>query len=386
MIALRPIAALWLVALLGSPVVLASSFAGPRPSGVPGRIAVFPAVLYTDGLVDATLVDEEIRSGLERQGLSLISYEEQEVFFDRNRVRWIGGVDRSLARALREEEGVGAVFLPTFHLLDEFMMPRVGLTGRLVTADDDPRILWMDTVVLAGDDHPGAFELHVIRDPDALTRKAVGELLDSLRAHLDPTKDEKGSGRPARRHRPRELWIAEDAFVGAGGTVRVAVVPFTNQTGRRHAGDMVQILLVEAMVSDPSIEVIEPGVTRQFLLDRRIIPARGVSLPQADSFREALEADWVVSGNVFEFEDGAAGTIPPARAAFSITGIDARSRTVAVTAFSGGGGRDGVILFDRGRIRSASAVASALAEAFVHEVTGESARRRRTGSGQSPGP
>lgn len=343
------------------------------PSRVEGRVALFPLANFSGILVDAGPVEARLRRALSAAGLELVPSEGLEALFERHRVRHTAGVDRDLARALREEARVSAVLLTSLDLLDEGVTPRAALSARLITAEDDPAVLWMDFVDLVGDDRPGAFGLGVIREPDVLASNAVSELADGLRKYLeDPTRS-GSTGRAARRHRPRTLWVSPDATRGRD-PVRVAVVPFTNVTDRRQAGDLVQLLLVRALASEPEVRVLEPGVVRRFLLDRRIIPARGVSLAQADSFREALRVDWVVSGNVLGFEDGGGGGVPPARAAFSVTVLDARRREVVASAFSGAGGSDGLVLFGHGRIRTASGVAKELASSVVREILASSPR------------
>jgi TolB-like protein/NOL1/NOP2/fmu family ribosome biogenesis protein len=141
---------------------------------------------------------EEIRQSivmrLEAQGF-VIDEEAVRQTLDRHRVRYLGGLDLTVSRALQEEAGVDAVLITSLELYSELFPPRIALLSRLVSTGPGPEILWSDSVGLAGDDAPGLLGLGLINDPKVLREKAVGVLTGSLDAFFSGRKIDAKGGR-----------------------------------------------------------------------------------------------------------------------------------------------------------------------------------------------
>jgi len=149
------------------------------------RIAVLPA----ENLSGKPAPLKELRQALVRKvsGLrtAVLGEQELEQFMTRHRLRYTGGIDTVMAQALKEEARADAVLITALELYEESAPPKIALSSRLVTTEAMPRILWMETVAMSGDDTRKAFGLGIIENPRTLQDKAVSALLDSLALFLD---------------------------------------------------------------------------------------------------------------------------------------------------------------------------------------------------------
>ena len=89
------------------------------------------------------------------------------------RVRYVGGIERVVAEALKKETGTEGVLITSLELYSDMNPPKMAMVSRLVSTGDKPVILWIDGVGLAGDDSPGILELGLIKDPKVLMEKAL---------------------------------------------------------------------------------------------------------------------------------------------------------------------------------------------------------------------
>ncbi len=338
----------------------------------PAPLALFPVANLAGPEAPVEEIESAFRAALFDAGVPLLDADAIEAFAVRHRIRYTAGLTRTVAPALREDTGAPAAILTSIELWDPRDPPRIALSSRLVSAEREPRILWIDAVALAGDDRHGIFGLRLVQEPEVLLAEASRRLAASLAAHLSGAPPEEAD-RVARRYRPRRAFLAVERPGERLPRPRIAVVPLTDLTGKVRAGEIVALRLVRELARRPDLDVVEPGVVRQALLDTRTIPARGVSLPQADLLRQFLRADLVVSGNVFVFSDGIHGVVAP-EVEFSAVALDTAKRTVAWTLFSGAAGDDGVQLFERGRVRTGSGLTTLLARGVVVEVFGRRAR------------
>src|SRR3989338_3723469 len=118
------------------------------------------------------------------QELNVLSEEALESFMAKHRLRNTGGIDKKTAEVFEQETGVKAVLLTTLELFEDNPPPKIALTSRLVSADSNPKILWMDGVGIAGDDSPGILGLGLINSPEKLREKALQILSKSLTGYL----------------------------------------------------------------------------------------------------------------------------------------------------------------------------------------------------------
>jgi hypothetical protein len=255
----------------------------------------------------------------------------------------------------------------------------------------------MDSAAASGDEKPGFLGLGLIDDVMVLENRIVGRLADSLASALSqeapPAATEEGSSGP-RRFRPRTLYRAgpgdllaplpaAPATEAENGPpapspdrVRIAVLPFANDSTTKNAGDLLTLQMVRHAWTSPGVEVIEPGVVRDALLRAHLIQEEGLSLPQADLVRLLLEADQVLFGEVTVYVEAWAGS-PEPEVDFSARALSTRTRQVACAAISHGRGDDGAWFFGLRRVPTAHELASLLTRGFVDGclVPGEEARR-----------
>lgn len=340
--------------ILASAAILAIAGAAPA-AGAEGRVALLPVTNLTGRTLDAAPIEAALRSACAARGAALLPPADLRAFMDRHRVRWTGGIDRELGAALRDEEGVDAVVVVAVERWAATDPPEIGWSARLVSTDHDLRILAVADAGSNGEDHPGFLRLSVVHDPAVLLARAAAATAESLFG--DGARD----GRAERRFRPRMVFSAI-----ADGTSRpiprIAVLPFTNRTGRRNAGELVALHLVNRLADRGDVEVVEPGLVRTVLLKLRLIPAGGISYAQSDVLRETLGADYLVNGDVLDYADGVGEGAPPT-VDFTVQLLDTAARRVVWSSFSHNTGTDRVWFFDRGHLRSAAALGSAMAEA-----------------------
>jgi hypothetical protein len=98
-----------------------------------------------------------------------------------------------------------------------------------------------------------------------------------------------------------------------------------------------------------------------------VIPEGGIPYAQAELLRETLGADLVLMGEVLDYSDADVDGPPPI-VDFTVQALDAAHRRVAWSAFSHSTGTDGVWFFERGRLRTAHALAAAMARSAVEAL------------------
>jgi hypothetical protein len=328
-------------------------------------IAAFPLRNLTGAVLATRDLDRAVRLAFEVRGAPI--YDDQLLggFFRRHRVRWVGGISRPVSAALLDEASVRAALFTSLELVDDDEPPKVALTARLVQTGPEPRILWMDSVALTGDERPGALGLGEILDPYLLRAEAMSRLARVLADFLYPDDALFGPSKEKleRRFAPREAHLARWRS-GGDGVGRVAVVPFLNESGRPFADEILALQIVRHLAGREGVEVVEPGVVREAMLAGRIIQEDGVSLPQLEELRVRVGADLVVTGSVQEYvELGGRGAVP--RVSFSVRALYTGGREMVWSSHSSATGSDRVYWFSAGRIRNAHTLASRMSAAVV---------------------
>ncbi len=332
----------------------------PAPGGKP-RIAVFPV----ENLAGKVIPSREIRTllieKLKGHGIGILDDASLDAVMTKNRIRYTAGVDRGIAKALKEDTGVEAILIPSVELYDELAPPKVAMFCRLVSTGDNPVVLWIDGTGMAGDDSPGILELGLIENPWALLTKAVESLARSL-AQLGA---ESGEGSPRksvpRKFRPKIVY--RSAALDPDKKHSIAVVPFFNKSGRKYAGEIVALHMIRNLMAFQNFDIVEPGIVRQELLTFRIIMRDGVSLPDTETILNAVNADLVLNGEVLDYQDYS-GYLGYPKVDFSVLFIERKTRKVVYSSYSETLGTDGVYFFDWGRVNTAHAMASQMARAI----------------------
>lgn len=391
---LVPLAALSIAVAPAPRASAASAASTPSPEEAGRtRIALLPIEDLSGVPAPLRAIRAELAQHLAQHGVEVLPDEALEELLARHRVRWTGGVSRELARAIRDESGAGAVLVSSLDLYVEALPLEIALTSRLVSADDRAEILWMDAVASAGDDAPGFLGLGLVTDAEALRGRALDRLAGSLERYLaGGSRAPRGGGRAGAddrldwrsRYEPRRAnRVPEGSLVGEGRT-RVAVIPFINECPAPQGGEIVSLLFLARLAAIRGLEVVEPGVVREALLQARMIQEGGLSLPQVDLLRAMLDVDLVISGRVTDYEEYGGHSGTPV-VAFSTGVFDAAKRRIVWTSISHNRGNDGVFFFDAGRIRTAHALASEMAGAAIGRLLGRNPSGR-AGPRGSPAP
>jgi TolB-like protein len=333
---------------------------GPAEPGARPRVVLLPI----DNLADTPAPEKELREAIGRalgHRLDLVSGDELERFLSRHRVRYTGGIDAAVAKAAREELDADAVLITSMRLYRAVNPPALGLTVRLVTAEDEPAILWMDSFAWSGDQAPGLLGLGKEERIEPVQERVLAELARGLDAFLDGERGEHRCN--GRRHGPK-MRYRSPALDATGRTL--AVVPFLDHTKRGGAGETVALEFVRQLVATGRFRVLEPGVVRDYLLRARVIMPGGVSLETTRLIVGALGAELVLSGVVLDFDDSGGKTGPTVR--FRATLLDAGSGDVVWNSSSFNRGDDGVFFFQLGRVGNSQDLTCRMVTSVVDRI------------------
>jgi hypothetical protein len=323
------------------------------------RIAVFPVENLSGTVAPLKEIRQVAIDKLRAKGVDVLEEEALEKFMAKYRIRYTGGVDREVAKAFEQDDKVGGVLIISLELYSDATPPKISLVSRLVSTGDDPSILWMDGVGLAGDDSPGILGLGLIEDPKTLLGKALQSLTESLTVSLLRKGGREDVRESKRKFKPKVFF--RSPMIDPSKKYTVAVLPFFNKSETRYGGEIMQLQFAKNLKELKNFEVVEPGLVRQQFLAMRIIMDQGVSLADADAIFSTLEADLVVSGDLITYQDyqGIWGT---PKVDFSVLFVDRMGRKVVWSSTSYNEGDDGVFFFDLGRVNTAYVMASQMTQ------------------------
>jgi TolB-like protein len=320
----------------------------------PFLIAVFPLENLSGTAGPLKEIRGAIIEGLRARGIDVLQDDALEKFMAKHRVRYTGGIDKITAKEFKDEINCQGVLITSLELYNGTNPPKIALTSRLVSTGDNPVILWIDGVGLAGDDSPGLLDLGLIKDPNTLQKKALDRLLDSLRESLSGRKESRGL-EAKRKFRPKISF--RSPMMEGKRKYTVAVVPFFNRSDRKYGAEIMSLHFVKQLKEFGEFEVVEPGIVRQQFLTLRIIMDQGVSLADAEAIFAMMNVDLVVTGQVLDYQDYQ-GNFGKPKVDFTAEVIETKSREVVWSSTSYNQGDDRVLLFDWGRVNTAHAMAS----------------------------
>jgi hypothetical protein len=323
------------------------------------RIAVFPVENLSGTVVPLKEIRQVSIDKLRAKGVDVLEEEALEKLMAKYRIRYTGGVDRDAAKAFKQDGKVDGVLIISLELYSDATPPKISLLSRLVSTGDNPSILWMDGVGLAGDDSPGILGLGLIEDPKTLLEKALQSLTESLTVSLLRKGGREDIREAKRKFKPKVFF--RSSVIDPNKKYTLAVLPFFNKSERKYGGEIMQLQFVKNLKELKNFEIIEPGLVRQQFLAMRIIMDQGVSLADADAIFSTLDADLVVSGDLITYQDyqGIWGT---PKVDFSVLFVDRKGRKVVWSSTSYNEGDDGVFFFDLGRVNTAYAMASQMTQ------------------------
>ncbi len=370
----------WRVAAIALWTATAACRHAPQPAA-PRKLAVFPVQNASGGAAPIRALTDALDSALGGRALDVVTRADLDAVLAKHRIRFTGGLDRATAKVLREELGVDAVLVPTLELYSADAPPRVSLAVRLVDTGERPVVLWADSVARAGDDAPGLLGLGLVTSAAALEKTVIAAVARSVERYVDGRFPGDSCG-AAGRFEPRRAFRPPVLDDVARRTV--AVLPFTNETSRRGAGDVILGQFVGQLARSGSFEVLDPGVVRGELLSHRIVLDGGVSLDNAIALLELLQADLVVSGYVHVYE-ARPGVQAPPKVEFTSYVLDGRTAELVWSSTSIGEGDDGVFFFGAGRVHTGSALSCRMVRGVVDGIVGARAPLGPDGSGVPPG-
>ena len=317
--------------------------------------AVLPLHNLSGTVVPLEDIRQRLISSFKSQGLDIVPDHVLEKFIVKHRIRYVGGIDKTTAWDFGYETGADAVLITSVELYNDIPPPKIALTCRLVSTGNNPKVLWMDGVGLAGDDSLGILQLSLIEDPQELLEKAVRQLSISLGEYLAGKSSSVASQRDVIKFWPKVYY--RSPIIEPEWTYTVAVLPFLNQSDRRYAGEILALNFVAQMIPQKKFSVVEPGMVRQVFLQQRIIMDDGISFADAHVLFTKLNVDLILAGKIFDYQDYQ-GTSGKAKVDFSALAIERQSREVVWTCQSHNEGDHGVFFFDWGQINTAHVMAS----------------------------
>ena len=329
------------------------------------RIAVYPLENLSGTAAPLREIRQALIQRLEAQGFRVLEEVTLERFMAQHRIRYAGGIDKMTARAFREETDTEGVLISSLELYSETNPPKIALTSRLVSTGDNPAILWIDGVGLAGDDSPGILGLGLIEDPQILWQKALQSLSDSLIRSLSSQKDGVAIKGVKKKFKPKIAYRSPE--LDPGGEKTIAIIPFLNRSERKNGGEIMGLHFARHLSRFKNFHVIEPGIVRQQLLGLRIIMEEGVSLADAAAIFATLNADLILTGEVLDYQDYQ-GIFGKPKVDFSAILIERRNGKIVWSSNSYNEGDDGVFFFDWGGINTAHAMASKMALAVANRL------------------
>lgn len=331
------------------------------------RLAVFPVENLSNESAPLREIRRSLSNKLLARGVRVIDDESLERVMAHHRIRYTGGMGAETAKALRDESNADAVLITSLELYLPGNPPKMAVTARLI-ATDTLEIIWAESIGVAGDDTPGVLGLGLISDPQKLREKAVRQLATSLADYLERSRDKRPAGGTARAFRPKLFFAGKDIERVRKSTI--AVIPFFNESPRRHGGEIAQLHFLKQLVGTDALMVMEPGIIRERMLDKRIILNQGVSYRDTDLLGIPLKIDYLLTGSLFDYQDYDGPSIPP-RIDFSTLLLEVKDRKIVSASKSYNAGDDAVFFFDVGRVSTASVMADKMMHAVAVRMFGE---------------
>ncbi|MCK9419659.1 MAG: MBG domain-containing protein [Nitrospirae bacterium] len=328
------------------------------------RIVVFPVKNLSGRPAPLKEIRQSLIEALARRGDVVLDDEAMLQFMTRHRIRYTGGVDILTARAWREETGTEAVLIASVDQYKDSEVPKISLTCRLVSTGEMPRILWMESIGLSGDDSPGLFGSGLIGQIGPLQNKAIKQLMDSLSAfYADRISPPAEKGWVMEVFKPKKS--SETPFIDPDRTYKVAIMPFYNSTKNSNAGEILALRFMSQLVKNGAFDVLEPGVVRQKFLDYRIIMNDGIARADAESFFINQKMDLILMGKIIDYQEGNPDM------EFEVQVYNRKSKSMAWSSWSYNRGNDAMLVFDWNRVSNVAELASQMVKTIIRDMMTE---------------
>jgi TolB-like protein len=332
-------------------------------------VAVMPIANISKQWAPYAVIKRSMTALVQEQGLTVVDDTVLERFLEKHRIRYTGGMDRATAQVFEEENVARSVLITNLEHYDQMYPPKIAIASRLVSVRKRPEILWMDSTGLAGHDNPKLLDLGLITNHQVLLEKAIRILSGSFQLFLQnkiTIIDEERGWLEEPRFEPKIYHRSSAIFDKARGFT-VAVFPFFNLSDRKYGEDIMALHFVREMTKLKNIHVIEPGVVRDALLKKRVIMYDGISLFNAQAIFSMLNADFILTGNILDYNDYP-GAFGRPDVDFSTRLIERRNLETVWSSKSYSKGDDDVYFFDFGKVNTANEIASEMVRAIVEKM------------------
>lgn len=340
-------------------------------------IGVLPVQNMSGAKAPLKKIRKRLEETLRNKGMRLVDEQVMNDFVVRHRLRHTAGLTPQLALALQEETGAQAVLLSSLELYREQTIPKISLTAWLDACGERPRILWMDSKSLSGDENPGLLDLGMIKDMEGLLDTVLVALFESWEPTLLPPASAEAGEERQLYWQQRRADVGDDKFfpreyyrsesLAANRHYTVAVMPFYNLSERKYAGELMDLHFVRLLRQLPNFSVIDPGELRDNLLQYRIIMDDGLSLANAELLFVKLGVDLVVTGKIFDYEDYG-GMVGRPIVDFSVEIFSRDGNKTLWTSKSHTDGEKGVFFFDFGKVYTAHNLAGQMVGAIARKL------------------
>ncbi|HSN92773.1 MAG TPA: hypothetical protein VLS93_16190 [Anaeromyxobacteraceae bacterium] len=345
-----------------------------RARGAPAvqrpRIVLLPIENVTGGAVSTRDLQLAVELALRRK-FDVVSGDILEEFLSRHRLRFTGGVNRETALAARDDLGADAILVTSLVSHRPVSPPSIGMTMRLVSAGEEPIILWMDHASFSGDEAPGLLGLGLVDSMKEARERAIRRLVASLERTMDGDEPDGPGCGGGYLYDPKVRFRSPMLDDGAGRTL--AVLPFLNRSGRRGAGEAVSLEFVRQLVATGQFRILEPGLVREYMLRARVTMPGGVSLETTRLLLGAMEVDLVLSGVVLDYAEGQGARGPTIR--FTASMLEGQGGGLVWQSRSFNKGDDGVLFFGLGRVATAGKLTCRMVSPVAEQLVAHLRRR-----------
>jgi TolB-like protein len=152
-------------------------------------------------------------------------------------------------------------------------------------------------------------------------------------------------------------------------TIRIAILPLDNLSGRDKAGEKVTEYLFQSLSRHNGIQVTESGLVYDVLRRNRIRSTTILTDQQIDTLSSALGVTHILTGSVLDYseqDNQYLGKVPTV--AFTIRLVDVSTRQTVMTASANDRGDRKSFLFGIGSIKSSDLLTRKLADDVANRI------------------
>ncbi len=299
----------FLTALIGSS---GESQANQTMSSLDGKIVLLPLANYTGNPEASKLVIPAIERAFSERGIGLIGPSEIYPVLRKHRIRSIGMIGTSSAKAIAAEYDVEYLLIGSVDYYSGDDYPAIGISLRLFDIAI-MRPVWAASSQLFAGKNTGFLGKDGVSSLDALVSKAADDVTADFYDHPE-------LGTAAVDFEPQIY----------------AIIPFDEQDPDQQAGQLISNSMLAHLIRQ-GLYVVEPGAIREILLRSGRSPRGEIEYKLIDLLHDSLMVDFIITGAVEKFEANEPGTTSTS-AKISLTAriIDTATRKITSSTFVNG--------------------------------------------------